>query len=361
MSATTFLRNTWYVAMWGTDLDIGQVVQRTIIGEPVALYRQVDGTVAAITDQCAHRFAPLSQGTVCGDRLQCPYHGLQYGPDGQCVVNPHGNGRITPQLHLRAYPLVERHTLLWIWMGDEPANADLIPDFSHLDEGAPGIVSKRDWMIIDVDYRLMADNLLDLSHVNFLHEGLLGHAGMVDAEVEMHEEIEASGIETLYVTRTSRAIPPPHLFDLMYRDDGRPVDLWAEMRWNAPGYLRNHAGVTQPGAERADGMMLIGSHLLTPIDERRMAYHIAAVQLGEHRPLDSEDEVAETLSRLRRFAFEEQDRPMVEAQQRAYDRAGGSGAIKPVMLSIDRGPLRARQILDRLIAAEQPAVPVSVR
>ena len=189
--------------MWGSDLDIGQVVQRTIIDEPIVLYRKTDGTVAAITDQCSHRFAPLSRGKVCGDHLECPYHGLQFGADGQCVVNPHGSGRITPQLHLRAYPLVERHTLLWIWMGDQPANPDLIPDFSHLDEGAPGIVSKRDWMVIDVDYRLMADNLLDLSHVNFLHEGLLGHAGMIDAEVEMRDEIEPS--------RHRDAVRHPHL------------------------------------------------------------------------------------------------------------------------------------------------------
>jgi vanillate O-demethylase monooxygenase subunit len=132
------------------------------------------------------------------------------------------------------------------------------------------------------------------------------------------------------------------------------------MRWNAPGCLRNHAGATQPGAARDEGMVLIGSHLLTPINERQMAYHIAAVQLGEHRSLETEADVAETLSRLRRFAFEEQDRPMVEAQQRAYDRAGAADAIKSVMLSIDRGPLRARQILDRRIAAELPAVPVAI-
>lgn len=356
---TAFLRNTWYVAMWATDLDLGQVEQRTILGEPVAIYRTSDGTVAAITDQCSHRFAPLSQGKVCGDRLECPYHGLQFGPTGACESNPHGSGRITPQLHLRSYTVVERHTLLWIWMGDAEPTPDTIPDFSYLDEGAPGIVSKRDWMVIDVDYRLMADNLLDLSHVNFLHDGLLGHAGLVDAEVEIREETEPSGATTLYVTRTSEHVAPPYLFDLMYRNDGQPVDMWAEMRWSAPGHLRNHAGVTRPGAARDDGLVVIGTHLLTPIDERRMAYHIAAVQLGAASPVD-DAELAETLSRLRRFAFEEQDRPMVEAQQRAYDRAGGPDAIKPVMLSIDRGPLRARQILAELVAAEQSPVAVSI-
>jgi vanillate O-demethylase monooxygenase subunit len=359
-AGSAFLRNAWYVAMWADDLELGSAQQRTICGEPIALFRQHDGSVAAVTDQCSHRFAPLSAGKVCGDRLECPYHGLQFDADGRCVVNPHGSGRITPALHLRAYPVVERHTLLWVWMGDAASSdAALIPDFSHLDEGAPGIFSHRDWMVIDVDYRLMADNLLDLSHVNFLHQGLLGHEGMVAADVDIVEDVEPNGRTTLYVTRTSRQVAPPHLFDLMYRRDGAPVDTWAEMRWNAPGYLRNHAGVTDVGGDRSEGLVVVGSHLLTPIDEHRMMYHICAVQLGAAPPVD-DDEVSATLSRLRRFAFEEQDLPMVEAQQRAYDRAGGPDALKPVMLSIDSGPLRARRILADMIAAEHGSTPVTV-
>mgnify|MGYP003547424735 CR=1 FL=1 len=210
-------------------------------------------------------------------------------------------------------------------------------------------------MIIDVDYRLMADNLLDLSHANFLHDGLLGHADMNDAEIEIREDGD-----TLFVTRVSRNVRPPVIFDLMYRNDREPVDTWAEMRWNAPGCLRNHAGVCPPNGEREDGMIVIGSHLLTPIDERRMMYHIAAVQLGGPPPGETDAEIAERLSRLRRFAFEEQDRPMVEAQQQAYDRAGGADALKPVMLSIDAGPLRARRILARMIDDETTPTPVTL-
>ncbi len=359
-----FLRNTWYVALWAQDLGPGEITQRVILDEPVALFRKADQQVAAITDQCAHRFAPLSRGKVCGDQVECPYHGLQYAADGTCVVNPHGSGRIPSALHLRAYPVIERHSIVWIWMGDQPADASLIPDYSHLDDGAPGVVSKRDWMLIDVDYRLMADNLLDLSHVNFLHDGLLGHAGMNDADIEINEHDDG----TLIVTRTSRAVDPPKMFDLMYRNDGEPVDTWAEMRWNAPGCLRNHAGVCRPGAERHDGMTVIGSHLLTPVNDHQVRYHIAAVQLGGPPPGETDDTIADQLSRLRRFAFDEQDRPVVEAQQRAYGRAGGPERLKPVMLSIDAGPLRARRILDRRIAAETAAespavtaVPVAVR
>ena len=353
MGHMTFLRNTWYVAMWGQDLEPGELTQRVICDEPIALFRKTDGTAAAIADQCAHRFAPLSRGRVCGDKVECPYHGLQFDENGTCVVNPHGSGRIPPSLNIRSYPIVERHTILWIWMGDQPADASLIPDYSHLDEDAPGVVSKRDWMVIDVDYRLMADNLLDLSHVNYLHDGLLGNAELVSADVDIHQDGD-----TLYVTRTSHSVTPPLMFDLMYRNDSKPVDTWAEMRWDAPGYLRNHAGVTQPGESREAGMTVIGSHLLTPINATQMRYHIAAVQLGGPPPGETDEEIAERLSTIRRFAFEEQDRPMVEAQQQAYDRAGGPDNLKPIMLSIDAGSLRARRILDRKIAEE--AAPVAV-
>lgn len=351
-----FLRNTWYVALWADDLGLGEITRRTICDQPIALFRKQDGTVAAVADQCSHRFAPLSRGKVRGDHVECPYHGLRFDETGACVLNPHGSGRIAPALHIPAHTVVERHTLLWIWMGDAPADPARIPDFSHLDDDAPGIVSKRDWMIIDVDYRLMADNLLDLSHVNFLHDGLLGNPQMIDADTEIREDDDG----TLYVTRTSYSVPPVAMFDLMYRNDGEPVDTWAEMRWNPPGHLRNHAGVCAPGADRSDGMTIVGSHLLTPIDAGRVMYHIAAVQLGGPPPGDNDDAIAERLSTMRRFAFDEQDRPMVEAQQRAYDRAGGPDALKPVMLSIDSGPLRARRILSSMIDAETRDVAVQV-
>ena len=353
----SYLRNTWYVASWSADLPQGELVGRTICEQPIVLYRCLDASPAAIVDQCAHRFAPLSRGRVCGERVECPYHGLRYDETGHCVENPHG--RISPALHIASFPVVERHSLVWVWLGEQAADATLIPDFSHLDAGAPGIVSKRDSMVLDVDFRLMIDNLLDLSHVNFLHDGLLGHPGMIDARVELREDGR-----TLYVTRTSNAVAPPKLFDLMYRNDGAPVDTWAEMRWDAPGCLRNHAGVCPPGAARDEGMTVIGTHLLTPMTATTCLYHIAAVQIGGLPAGETEAEIAAQLSRLRRFAFEEQDRPMVEAQQRAYDRAGGPTALKPVMLSIDSGPLRARRLLDRFVAEEgplaTPALPISV-
>ena len=94
----TYLHNAWYVAAWSDDITEGQLLGRTILKEPVVIYRMPDGKVAALADRCVHRFAPLSMGKiVSGNRVQCPYHGLEYDTSGACVLNPHGNKHIPPR------------------------------------------------------------------------------------------------------------------------------------------------------------------------------------------------------------------------------------------------------------------------
>jgi vanillate O-demethylase monooxygenase subunit len=278
--------------------------------------------------------------------VECPYHGLRFGTDGACVLNPHGSGRIPATLAVRSYPVVARHTMLWIWMGTDEADPDLIPDFSYLDPGAPGVLSKRDSLEMDVDYQLVIDNLLDLSHASFLHRGVLGDPST------LHCEIDIDSTETsVTVTRTRSNVAPAKLFDLMFRNDGKEVDTWSIMRWDAPSCLRHEAGVCPPGAGPDEGMTVIGTHLVTPSEKGKCTYHVAAVRIGESTVSD-DSEVAEQLSALRKYAFDEQDRPILEAQQRAYDLAGGPDSLRPVMLSIDAAPLRARRVLAKIIGNE---------
>jgi phenylpropionate dioxygenase-like ring-hydroxylating dioxygenase large terminal subunit len=337
--------NTWYAAMWADDLEPGALERRVICEIPVVMYRDLDGNPVALRDRCPHRFAPLSEGMVCDDgSVECPYHGLRFDRTGRCSLNPHGSGRVPEKMRVDSYTLIERHSMLWIWLGDRPADADAIPDFSHLDPGAPGIASKRDWMELDVNYELMVDNLVDLSHASFLHRGLLANLEMVNAEIDIVEE---GSQVTVY--RANANVPPPQMFDLLYKNDGKNVDLQFNMRWDAPGNLRNEQLCCDPGAVPTSGLRILGSHLVTPIDERRHRYHFCAVRVSEGEPDPS---LSETLTKLRRIAFEDQDRPIVEAQQRAFDEAGGLDALSPVMLSIDSGPLRVRRVLSRLIAEE---------
>jgi phenylpropionate dioxygenase-like ring-hydroxylating dioxygenase large terminal subunit len=344
----SYALNCWYVAMWADDLRAEQIEARTICERPIVMFRRPDGTVAAMDDRCAHRFVPLSMGTLCdkGASIQCPYHGLQFDGSGTCVKNPHGTGRIPKSLQVRAYPVVERHTLLWIWLGDEPSDPATIPDFSYLDAGAPGVTSKRDWMTMSVNYQLMIDNLMDLSHASFLHRGVLGNDDTLVADLSVAQEGT-----TVTVTRLSPSVKPPELFDLTFKGDGATVDLWSVMRWDLPGCLRHDGGVCEPGTGRETGVQIIGSHLVTPTNNNECMYHFAAVRLGDH-PTTDDAELSSHLSKLRRYAFEKQDAPILEAQQRAYDVVGGFDAAKAVALSVDAGPLRVRRVLAGQIALE---------
>src|ERR1700732_5048542 len=129
---TAFVRNVWYCAAWSDELS-DQLLGRKILNEPILIFRDERRVAKALRDFCAHKLAPLSLGRHLGDRVECPYHGLQFDGNGRCVHNPHGNGVTPRSADIRAFPLVERDTVLWIWMGD-PALADpgKIPDCSPI-------------------------------------------------------------------------------------------------------------------------------------------------------------------------------------------------------------------------------------
>jgi phenylpropionate dioxygenase-like ring-hydroxylating dioxygenase large terminal subunit len=128
-----FLRNIWYPIMWSSDLEAGALVNRVALEEPIVFFRKADGTPAAIADVCAHRFAPLHLGTLCeGDRVRCGYHGLEFDATGACARNPYGEGRIPAGSSIRAYPLIERHKIIWLWMGMRRPDPALIPGLQHL-------------------------------------------------------------------------------------------------------------------------------------------------------------------------------------------------------------------------------------
>lgn len=347
----TFLRNAWYVAAWGQDVSAGALEARTFLGEPVVLFRDAHGMPHALADTCPHRFAPLSRGSLSGGgRLVCAYHGLEFSPAGQCVHNPHGR---VPPATVRAYPLVERHSILWIWMGD-PAKADpaAIPAFPNLDPEADVPISQRDGIRMAAHYELVTDNLLDLSHVSFLHYGILGNEDTIPAEIE----VDRVG-DRLVSRRWMENVQVPGMFDLLFKRDGGRVDMWTDISWQAPGLMVNDAGVTEPGAGRQAGTGIFGHHFLTPETETSTLYHFAAVlQNPRPAPPDIADEVRQKLTEMRRIAFAEQDAPMIEAQQKRKESMDAAG-VRPVLLSIDKGPEAYKRVLQRLIAAEGGASP----
>lgn len=222
-----FLRNTWYLAAWSESLKPGELLARVLLSRPLVLFRGPEGNVVAMDDRCPHRSAPLSIGKLRDGRLVCGYHGLEFDDHGTCTHNPHPSGKIPAAARVRTYTVVERHSAAWVWTGaSELADPDLIPDFSKLDESSTEYnVTRRDHLIMDVPFDLIVDNLLDCSHTSFVHEGILGNEGMIQAPTEIMQDGN-----TINVIRMARNCPPPGMFDMLFRQDGAPVDIWTDFR-----------------------------------------------------------------------------------------------------------------------------------
>ena len=340
-----FLRNAWYVACWSEDVRPGALFNRKLLDEDIVFFRRSDNAPVALQDRCPHRFIPLHLGKLHDDVIECCYHGLQFDCSGKCVKNPHGDGKIPAAAKVRSYPVEERHGILWIWMGEREADANTIPAYPMLDAGA-GFHLTKGQVHIGANYVLMGENLLDLSHVAFLHDGLIGSKQMVATLPVVREE---GGV--LHVDREMPGVDVPAVFDMLFRQDGKPVDAWQNMRWMAPGCYLLDAGVKAPGGPREVQGWYYGIHLLTPETSSTTHYHFASAR----PPGSVSDAATDTeLARLRRIAFAEQDKPIVDAQQQVVGDKD-LWAMKPVLLAVDVGPVRMRRTIERLVKEEADA------
>jgi phenylpropionate dioxygenase-like ring-hydroxylating dioxygenase large terminal subunit len=348
MASGAYLRNAWYVAAWSDDLADGQLLPRTIMHQPVVLYRKADGNVAALEDRCPHRFAPLSMGKIIKDDVvQCPYHGLEFNSSGACVFNPHGTKNIPSRARVHSYPVTEKHKAVWIWMGDRPADHGKVPDFSVLDNVPELHATKRDRITIKANYELIIDNLLDLSHTSFLHEGILGNADTVESDIA----VEQDG-EDIVVSRHASNVIAPGMFAQFWPSDPGRVDKFTRMRWMPPSNLRLLTGICTTGAVPETGTGYHAIHMLTPESDKTTHYFFTAVRFNVKTPDDKVNvQLQEKISTMRRFAFEEQDAPVIEAQQRVIDNA--VTPVDPIILAIDVGPVRYKRILQKLIDGER--------
>lgn len=342
-----YLMNTWYVAAWASEVEQGVPFPRTLLDLPVVLFRDDEGVAHALFDRCPHRFAPLSLGKVCdnGRSLACAYHGLRFDGSGACVHNPHGDGRVPAAARTRSFPLVERHSCLWIWFGD-PARADpaLIPDFSCMDPEC-WHVGKR-YLHARANYVLESDNILDLSHIEFLHPGTLGSDAVKQAVID----VKQTGTTVWSLRQTRNEVMPAFLYDAFGMPQGLPVDRWIDVRWDAPACMLLHSGATPTGRPRSEGHDAMLPHLFTP-ETTQSTHYWFAISFPKAMG-DAGAAMAEAHIDALKVPFSTEDLPVLEAQQRAIGNAE-FWSLKPVLLAGDAPAVRARRVLDKLIAAEQ--------
>lgn len=287
---TPFVHNAWYVAAIGEELG-RSLLQRTLLGRRVVMFRKQDGTPVAMADRCAHRSYPLSSGTLDGDTIICGYHGFRYDSAGTWIEVP-SQPRCPRNIGVRSYALIERGPLIWIWMGNA-ADAD------------PARLPPQDWMCspqwsvrsgylhLPGNYVSLHENLLDLTHLSYIHAKSFGTPDYARAPYTV--EIEG---DSFAVTR--RVIPtklPPIWAKSTGLGDSPTAARIARSAYISPGLHLTSTTfyeTTLPEAGRPE-FHANAAHLVTPethgsthyfvVDGRDFAQHDEAVGDFIHQQL----------------------------------------------------------------------------
>jgi vanillate O-demethylase monooxygenase subunit len=340
-----FPKNTWYVACTPDEID-GKPLGRQICGERIVFYRGVEGKVAAVEDFCPHRGAPLSLGTVQNGVLVCGYHGLSMGADGKCVSMPCQRVRGIPSI--RSFPVVERYGFIWVWTGD-PELAD--PATIHHLEWAdnPAWAYGGGLYHINCDYRLMIDNLMDLTHETYVHSTSIGQT-----EIEEAPPVTTVEGDAVVTSRFMENIQAPPFWAGALRAIGLagdvPCDRWQICRFSPPSHVMIEVGVAHAGkggyhADLAHKVSSIVVDFITPETETSIWYF-----WGMARAFAVDDPKMTAMIRDGQGKIFAEDTDMLEAQQRNLLTWPDRPILK---LNIDAGGVLSRRVLDRLIAHER--------
>jgi vanillate O-demethylase monooxygenase subunit len=337
-----FLNNCWYIAAWSLDIEHA-LVARTILNKNLVLYRQQNGVVAILEDACPHRKLPLSKGRLLGDIVECGYHGLQFDCSGNCVLAP-TQSSIPTQARVRTYPVLEKYGFVWVWMGD-PANADesKIFDIPNFENPAWG---KTDGGVLEIacHYLWVTDNLLDPSHVAWVHQSSFGGPGTGDTPLQI-KTFDDGVVVSRWIY--NQALPP--YYAPLVKFDGN-CDRLQHYEVRTPSVCINRSIFTPigTGGQEAEldekAYVMVSYNFLTPVDENTTAYYW--LQHYNNDPHDTA--IAKQLNDGAIMAFNE-DRGILEAVH-----IGMKNMTTPKLdLGLDAGSLRYRKILDRAITKEQ--------
>jgi vanillate monooxygenase len=341
-----FPLDTWYVAARSEEIQHGTPLGRRICDQAMALFRSAAGQVSAVQDFCPHRGAPLSLGSVQGETLVCGYHGLAMGGDGRTVSMPCQRVRGFPSI--RSYPVHEAHGFVWVWPGD-PARADvaLMPKFEW--QGNPAFGYGGGLFHLACDYRLVIDNLMDLTHETYVHATSIGQKEI--DEVPCKTRVDGDHVVT---ERFMERIDAPPFWRTALSMNGlpsdQPVDRWQICHFTPPTHvmievgvaLAGNGGYAAPESVKAASWVV---DFITPETETSTHYFWGLAR--KFRPLDAA--VTAQIREGQGKIFTE-DLVMLERQQK---NLSAFPERKLLRLNIDAGGVQARKVIDRMIAAER--------
>ncbi len=337
-----FLQNAWYVAARTEELQDGPSAH-TILGENIVLYRGADGRPAALADACPHKKLPLSMGRLKGNHIECGYHGMVLDGGGQCVHIP-SQTTIPKKATVRAYPLAEKFGFVWIWMGDaNKADETSILEIDNFDNPEWGKTG-GDSMVLNTSYLNITDNLLDPSHVAWVHRSSFAADGCEDTPLEVQTEDQGVTVYRWILDRE-----PPAYYAKLIKFQGN-CDRLQHYEVRFPSIAINKSIFTPAGTKsdnaslHPEAYVMVSYNFLTPINEHQTKYF-----WFQHRNTDPDDKaVTDEISEGTEQAFEE-DRLVLEGVQRVQQHSESPN----VVLGIDHGAIRFRQMLEKIMSRER--------
>ena len=340
------VRNAWYIAAWSNELDEGPIA-RKIMGEDLVIFRGGDGKAAALEDRCCHRGVKLSLGQPVEKGIMCGYHGLVFDGSGACVDNP--GEKLNPAYRVRSFPVVERQNFVWIWTGDaEQADESLIIDFPYHDmaDEYNFHFARYD---IGANYMFMMDNLMDLTHLGYVHTSTIGGNPQEHDDAELTTTRTENGAH--YIRWMMNSTPPPS-FQKAVGFEGQ-VDRWQDFEYVAPSSVLQWGGGHDAGTggrenrDKPGGMVVRLFHHATPADEDSFHYFFSTAVRGQAYDAPASTAFHEDI--LEAFL---EDKMFIEAQQEAVSADPGR---KLILREHDKAVAYSRQAIHRMQAAEMPA------
>ncbi|MFT5350846.1 MAG: phenylpropionate dioxygenase-like ring-hydroxylating dioxygenase large terminal subunit [Planctomycetota bacterium] len=354
-----FIKNSWYIAAFSREIINLNLFSRTICGIPMVFYRQEDsGVPVAFFDACPHRFFPLSKGTLTSSGIQCGYHGLQFDGKGKCVNIP-GQETIPESACVQKFPLVEKNNIAWVWPGDPAlADEDKIPAFEITDRSTCGLdfscfdVHSPNWLhsggehiSVEANYRLVVDNLLDLSHADFIHRNTIG-SSHTDSKIQIETHFDDSTLHHLWSMLDTK---PPHVYTMANDIEPDSVDFWLDTHLYLPSTFILEHGVTASGRPREEGVCLNNINALTPETETTTHYFWVQSLLKTEGREVQDKQIVDLWRKLTKNVFAEDEWALAEQQRRlsilGIDELEGQ---KRITLEADRPSVIAGKMLKKL-------------
>jgi vanillate O-demethylase monooxygenase subunit len=336
-----YLKNFWYCAAWSEEITRSPLA-RTLLGQKLVLFRKLDGGIAAVGGVCPHRFAPLEFGKLNGDVLACRYHGLQFGVDGQCAHNPHGPV-IPPALRIPSFPVVERQGVAWIWTGDAAADESSIPDLPG--HGEVGFRVVHGHLQVKGAFELVADNLLDLSHTQYLHSFLTFEEDPLRRK-ELKVTQEGETLTTIDNTLNTRRMG---FSEFAWPDSPERIDSFAGIRWQPPANMLLKVHFAPAGSGESEGIHSWGAELVTPETPTTCHYFWSNARDFRLDDMAFEATLRETIQSI----FTGEDAWMIGLVQENMGSETDLLRLNPVVLPTDNAAVRARRIIRRLMRQQE--------